>query len=103
MAEARQLRFCLVNILRHSGDENAVSGSSEQADTSTYALGWIPMDAEVGDIVCVVHGLQVTMVIRPDGGTENTYRFVGPCVVQGFMFGQGVEEGHLQIMDVFMV
>lgn len=43
-----------------------------------------------GDSIVACLGLSLPLVLRPHAGS---YRVVGPCYVQGIMYGEGIEDG----------
>jgi hypothetical protein len=51
----------------------------------TIALG--PPNAEVGDVICILHGSNVPIALRHQG---DKWRVVGWCYVDGVMFGEAV-------------
>lgn len=51
----------------------------------TIALG--PPNTEVGDVICILHGSKVPIVLRHQ---EENWRVIGPCYVDGVMFGEAV-------------
>lgn len=86
--------------------------------TGREFLGWVPLQAEVGDVVVVLPGGRVPYVLReaepdldtPPLGGENdskvtlpghTYRFVGDAYLQGFMDGEGYDEEKL--VDITLI
>lgn len=54
--------------------------------TSTGLIGNGPPTMRNGDIVAVLHGLQVPAVLRPLG--QNRFQYVGECFLHGIMFGE---------------
>lgn len=52
-------------------------------------MGTAPLDAGLGDIVCVLLGSDTPMVLRRHG---DHFTLVGPCYVCGLMYGQAVKE-----------
>ena len=55
-----------------------------------YGLG--PTLTQVGDVVAVLPGFNVTYVLRPAGEEGNKYKLVGASFVQGVMAGEIVDE-----------
>ena len=49
-----------------------------------------PADVQDGDIISVLVGASVLTVVRPVAGQLDAYQVVGPCFLQGVMFGQGL-------------
>jgi hypothetical protein len=64
-------------------------------------LGLLPRGAEVGDLVCVVHGGRRPLLIRPrDKGLELELELVGPCYLHRMMDGEAFDLGLLE-RDIF--
>lgn len=63
-------------------------------------LGLVPLDAERGDILCVLYGCSVPVVLRvitdakEDAAKE--YRLIGECYIDGMMDGEAVSEPRLR-------
>lgn len=59
-------------------------------------LGLVPRGAEVGEIVCVVHGSQSPLLIRRSQKVESSatkFELVGTCFVHGLMYGEAFDLG----------
>lgn len=48
-------------------------------------IGWVPFRTEVGDRLCVFHGMRIPVVLRARGVK---WEFVGACYVHGLMDGE---------------
>jgi hypothetical protein len=63
-------------------------------------MALVPKEVEVGDIVCVVLGLDVPLVlrlIRMDKVMKAPiYKLVGWCYCHGIMMGEAVESGEFE-------
>ena len=59
--------------------------------TNTCCL--LPLELDLGDKLCVIYGLPVPFVIRPDG---DEYLLVGECYVQGVMDGEVMDMAHIE-------
>lgn len=59
--------------------------------TKEKRLGWMPLFAQPGDLICVFDGAQVPSVLRPSH--DGQYKFIGDCYVDGLM------EGEVDVMD----
>jgi hypothetical protein len=61
----------------------------------TNGLGLVPGAACTGDIIAILHGLTIPVVLRPK---RDGYQLIGPCFVDGIMYGSAVtwEEGNAQ-------
>jgi hypothetical protein len=55
--------------------------------TSNGHIGLAPLDAKIGDKICVFYGGQVLYVIR-ENKDKPSHTFVGECYVDGFMDGE---------------
>ncbi|CAO2654551.1 Nn.00g112840.m01.CDS01 [Neocucurbitaria sp. VM-36] len=58
--------------------------------TAEGYIGVSPADVQDGDIVSVLLGSSVPIVLRPVADHQDAYQIVGPCFLQGVMFGQGL-------------
>jgi hypothetical protein len=47
------------------------------------------MRHDLGDIVCILFGLNVPVVLKPVG--ENQFWFAGACYIPGLMYGEAME------------
>lgn len=56
---------------------------------SGVGFGLVPMETEIGDILCVLLGCPVPVVLRKEG---EYYKFIGEAYVFGWMFGRGLDE-----------
>ncbi|MCJ1378622.1 hypothetical protein MMC17_001721 [Xylographa soralifera] len=57
-------------------------------ELAKYRLGLCPRDCRQGDLVCILHGSNVPVLLRPQG---NYYEVVGQCYVHGIMEGEAVD------------
>jgi hypothetical protein len=65
--------------------------------TSKGYIGWVPQDAQVGDVVCCFLGTKVLMLLRPK---ENSgYSLIGECYLHGLMHGEALEKPGLELQD----
>jgi hypothetical protein len=55
--------------------------------TREEEIGFIPVDTEVEDFICIFLGFRVPFILRP---TENAWRVVGECYLPWLMKGQQV-------------
>ena len=66
-------------------------------------IGFVPVDAEQGDVVCLFLGCNVAMVLR---AVENLYyKVVGSCYLHGIMEGEAMEwlkEGQRHIEEIVL-
>jgi hypothetical protein len=74
-------------------------------ETGDGRLGLVPRGAEVGDVVCVVHGGQSPLLIRCSQKVESSvarFELVGTGYVHGLMYGEAFDLG-LPEEDIVMV
>lgn len=58
--------------------------------TEDGLMGWAPKQAREGDHIAIMLGSETPTVIRPVSSPETEqYEVIGPCYLQGFMFGEG--------------
>jgi len=53
-----------------------------------YSVALSPGATRPGDMVCILFGLKVPIILRPNG--EGAYQVVGECYVPGIMYGEAV-------------
>ena len=53
-------------------------------------IGASPTDVQDGDIISVLVGASVPIVLRPVTDHQDAYQVVGPCFLQGVMFGESL-------------
>ncbi|KAF1932475.1 HET-domain-containing protein [Didymella exigua CBS 183.55] len=58
--------------------------------TTEGYIGVSPTNVESGDHIATLPGLSVAIALRPVGDASNTFHIVGPCFLQGVMFGEGL-------------
>jgi hypothetical protein len=58
-------------------------------------MGLAPVTAEIGDLICVLHGCSVPVLLRhqTDTGGSSYFQFIGECYVHGIMDGEAVAAG----------
>ena len=60
-------------------------------------MGFIPMDAEIGDVIALLEGGRVPYILRPKTGVdEGCYELIGDAYVHGIMDGEGWSPDLLQ-------
>lgn len=64
-------------------------GTQRFCSTKNGRLACMPVNAEVGDDICIFFGGRVPYAIRPIGG--GLYRFIGQCYVNGIMDGEALD------------
>lgn len=58
--------------------------------TKDGLMGWTPKQAREGDHIAIMLGSETPTILRPISSVETEqYEVVGPCYLQGFMFGEG--------------
>jgi hypothetical protein len=61
--------------------------------TTIRYLGWVPLNAESNDIICIFKWAITPFVLRPvDGGH---YILIGECYMHGIMHGEALNGGGL--------
>lgn len=60
------------------------------------SIGWSPLAAEVGDLMCVFDGMELPHAVRPKKGTEGVYSLVGECLIPKLMDGKGIGTDHVK-------
>ncbi|PMD60763.1 HET-domain-containing protein [Hyaloscypha bicolor E] len=66
------------------------------ATTTGGFMAIVPKEARVGDIICVLFGMEVPFVLRPvsvEAGEEQTHLLIGWCYCHGIMMGECLETG----------
>ena len=67
------------------------------AVTDDGLMAIVPQFTEVGDVICLVGGVEKPLLMRPDSGDEKghreRWRLVGDCYVHGIMDGEKWDEG----------
>ncbi|MCJ1390871.1 hypothetical protein MMC18_003732 [Xylographa bjoerkii] len=56
-----------------------------------------PIGTKVGDKICVIHGLPVPFIIRPEG---DMFSLVGECYVEGVMDGKVMDMEHIKTQEI---
>jgi hypothetical protein len=90
----------MVNFLRRV---QAVTWNRRMAETEECSIGIVPLETEVGDIVCVLSGCSVPVILREH--EDDTVTLIGECYINGIeavMDGQAAEEalrGKYEILD----
>ncbi len=72
-------------LRRTSTPLHVFSGRTVMVTTSGW-MGVVPVEAQVGDLICVVSGQETPYVLRRKAGDR--YTFVGECYVHGIMDGE---------------
>lgn len=87
------VRFACVEMLveRVKGVLEGQEANSKTASEDHFCLCWVPLEAEVGDIIVVIHGFRMPMLIRQVSGYADHYRLLGICYVHGFMDGEALK------------
>ncbi|KAI8953883.1 hypothetical protein F4801DRAFT_597060 [Xylaria longipes] len=67
---------------------------------TTDRLGWVPKDTMVGDKVFILLGSSMPCVLSKRMSTSPCHKIVGPCHIDGAMFGKLVEDGMQKLQDI---
>jgi Heterokaryon incompatibility protein (HET) len=65
--------------------------------TGAGYMGWVPQNAQIGDIICYFLGGKVLYLLRP--GHEANYTFIGECYLHGLMHGEALDIVGLKSQD----
>ncbi|GAB1206112.1 hypothetical protein APSETT445_004793 [Aspergillus pseudonomiae] len=57
-----------------------------------YDVGLVPKTAKRGDLICLLHGSKVPCVLRPTADSEERYRIISQCYLDGKMNYEGSPE-----------
>ena len=68
--------------------------------TEKRYMGWAPLDAQVGDLVCVLEGEWVPFLLQPHG---KMYQLIGELYIHGLMDGQAMTMKGLKTQEFFLV
>ncbi|KAF5706220.1 Heterokaryon incompatibility protein [Fusarium globosum] len=66
----------------------SLTKSRRFAATDIGLVGYVPMRAKKGDLVCIFYGSEVPFVVRKEA--EGKYSLVGECYIHGIMEGQAI-------------
>lgn len=66
--------------------------------TSQGRVGWVPANAEIGDVVCVLDGGRVPFILRPIARREMVFRLVGEAYIHGLMQGEAKSDEGCEIV-----
>lgn len=66
--------------------------------SSRRFIGWVPSEAQIGDVVCLLEGGRVPYILRPLQG--GLYSFIGDAYVHGLMRGEGWSPNSLQMISL---
>ncbi|KAI0436992.1 heterokaryon incompatibility protein-domain-containing protein [Xylaria telfairii] len=55
-------------------------------------VGWVPLEAQPDDVICLFEGSALPYVLRPKDQDEGIYGMVGHCFLHGVMFGEIVNQ-----------
>ncbi|KAH9989491.1 heterokaryon incompatibility protein-domain-containing protein [Xylariaceae sp. FL0662B] len=73
--------------------EGRVRGGRRFFVSANGRFGWVPLRTNVDDQVCVLRGMRIPVIMRPQG---NRWEFIGACYVHGSMDGEIWDLGGLQ-------
>ena len=71
--------------LRHVASELKSCRNRRFVALQQYQLSLCPENVAKDDVIAILHGLSVPAVLRP---VDDSYFFVGPCFVDGMMYGE---------------
>ncbi|KAI9704702.1 MAG: hypothetical protein M1820_005450 [Bogoriella megaspora] len=70
--------------LRHIASEMPTCLNRRFIALRDHEFGLCPKTVSEGDVIAILHGLSVPAVLRP---IADKYRFIGPCFIDGMMYG----------------
>lgn len=70
-------------------------GYRKLATTENGYLCLVPLDAEVEDIVIILVECSAPVLLRKQENKEGGYEFIGTCYVHGIMYGEAVDQLHV--------
>lgn len=56
--------------------------------TEYIQLGMVPVTAQIGDQIAIIHGSRVPCVLREVRGKSGEYRIISQCYLDGWMYGK---------------
>ncbi|KAJ8116079.1 hypothetical protein OPT61_g2429 [Boeremia exigua] len=68
------------------------------AATETGMIGFVPMRAKKGDLVCILHGASVPFILRQTTGGK--FQLVGECYMHGIMYGEALQRADYQDKEI---
>lgn len=86
--------------MQHYYDGMATQTSRRPFLTSTGFVGLAHADAQIGDVITILHGAKFLYTLRPTGA--GTYTLVGDTYVYGLMNGE-VSEYDFDVKDFCLV
>ena len=64
-------------------------------------IGWVPLEARQGDIICVFDGAQLPYILRRVAD-QNAYILIGHCFFHGIMYGETIASNGITIDDIVL-
>jgi hypothetical protein len=59
----------------------------------------VPVEAKVGDYVCIIPGCAVPFIVRED---DEKYVLIGECYIHGIMDGEAMDMEEYKIQDIIL-
>lgn len=69
--------------------------------TATGEIGWVPLEAQRDDVICVFKGAKLPYVLRRSAD-EDTYTIIGHCFIHGLMFEELAMDDELSLEDIVL-
>lgn len=85
LAQLEDKLYLFFNTLIHYQD------GRRTCTTQNRYFGTVPDEAEEGDLIVILFGIDIPFVLRPVG--DNTFKLIGHCYVHGIMDGELVVAG----------
>ncbi|VUC26593.1 unnamed protein product [Clonostachys rosea] len=86
------------NALHQYSETGQAGAEFNSEDGKRNIWCWLPVQAEVGDVICIVHGFHLPMIIRK--GPAKTWKFFSFCYVHGYMDGEALSDEQLATEDI---
>ena len=69
--------------------------------TERGQIGWVPIEAQKNDVICVFQGAKLPYVLRR-AADEDTYTIIGHCFIHGIMFGEVTATNEIPSEDIVL-
>ena len=69
--------------------------------TEEGQIGWVPLEAQRDDVICVFEGARLPYVLRRSAD-EDPYTIIGHCFVHGIMFEEIITDKELTLEDIVL-
>ena len=69
--------------------------------TEEGQIGWVPMEAQQGDVICVFEGARLPYVLRRTADGD-AYTIIGHCFIHGIMFGEVIAGDEILLEEIIL-